>query len=65
MTQQNLDQDGILPYVQAKVTDERNASLCRPFTEEGVEKSLFTMGPNKAPGPDGYTAGFFFRPTGI
>ena len=36
-----------------------NEMLCRPFTPEEVEVALFKMGPNKAPGEDGFTAGFF------
>jgi hypothetical protein len=33
--------------------------LCRSFTTEEVEAALFQMSPNKAPGADGFTAGFF------
>ena len=36
-----------------------NEMLCRPFTLEEVEVALFQMGPNKAPGEDGFTAGSF------
>lgn len=36
-----------------------NKHLCKPFTSEEVEKALFRMKPNKSPGPNGFTAGFF------
>ena len=36
-----------------------NEMLCQPFTPEEVEVALFQMGPNKALGEDGFTAGFF------
>ena len=36
-----------------------NETLCRPFTAEEVEKDLFMAKPNKSPGPDGFTAGFY------
>jgi hypothetical protein len=36
-----------------------NDYLCAPFTATEVEKALFSMKPNKSPGPDGFTAGFY------
>jgi hypothetical protein len=39
--------------------DALRACLARPFLAEEVEKALFMMGANKAPGPDGFTAGFY------
>jgi hypothetical protein len=36
-----------------------NDELTKPFTAAEVEKALFMMGANKAPGPDSFTAGFF------
>jgi hypothetical protein len=33
--------------------------LERPYTVDEVEKALSQMGPCKAPGADGFTAGFF------
>jgi hypothetical protein len=36
-----------------------NEELQKPYTAEEVCKALFMMGANKAPGPDGLTAGFF------
>ena len=32
--------------------------LTWPFDDEEVERALFQMGPSKAPGADGFTAGF-------
>ena len=36
-----------------------NFDLTKPYTAEEVERALFMMDTNKAPGPDGFTAGFF------
>ena len=36
-----------------------NEALDRAFTAKEVENALFMMGVNKAPGPDGFKAGFF------
>lgn len=49
----------MLRYVPRKVTDDMNDFLCRPFTAVEAEKALFAMKPNKSPGPDGFTAGFY------
>ena len=42
-----------------------NEMLCQPFTPEEVEVALFQMGPNKALGEDGFTAGFFQKALGF
>ena len=36
-----------------------NDILDKPFTEQEVETALFQMAPEKAPGVDGFNAGFF------
>ena len=43
----------------AQVSDEENAFLIAPFTEEEVRKAVFQMEHNKAPGPDGFPAEFY------
>lgn len=42
-----------------KVSALMNESLVRPYTADGVRRAVFMMGANKAPGPDGLTAGFY------
>jgi len=59
--QANLELALICQYVPRKVTAAMAEVLEQAFTVEEVEKALFQMGPNKAPGPDGFTAGFFQR----
>jgi hypothetical protein len=49
----------ILDCVPEKVTDQMNDELTKPFTAAEVEKALFMMGANKAPGPNGFRAGFY------
>lgn len=60
-TKHNVNPDEVIRFVPSKVTDDMNQILCRPFSPTEVEKALFMMKPNKAPGPDGFTAGFFQR----
>jgi hypothetical protein len=38
--------------------------LEEPFTAEEVKAALFQMKPNKTPGEDGFTAGFFSEALG-
>jgi hypothetical protein len=59
--QADLEPVLICQYVPRKVTVAMAEVLEQAFTVEEVEKALFQMGPNKAPGPDGFTAGFFQR----
>lgn len=57
--QENLQSELICQHVPRKVTPDMCTMLERPFTEEEVEAALFQMAPNKAPGVDGFNAGFF------
>jgi hypothetical protein len=57
--QENTRPEEVVRCVPKKVTDEMNTFLCSPFTAKEVEKALFAMKPNKSPGPDGFTAGFY------
>ena len=43
----------------SQVSNEENAFLTAPFTEDEVRKAVFQMEHNKAPGPDGFTAEFY------
>ncbi|XP_022015014.1 uncharacterized protein LOC110914533 [Helianthus annuus] len=39
--------------------EDYNFRTLRPVTEEEVKKAMFSIGNDKAPGPDGFTAAFF------
>jgi hypothetical protein len=45
--------------VQEKVTDGMRDGLLADFTREEIHAALKSMPPQKAPGPDGYTADFY------
>jgi hypothetical protein len=59
IAQDVLQPQEILHHVPCKVTEEMNESLTWPFSANEVKKAIFMMGPNKASGPDGLTAGFY------
>ena len=42
-----------------QVSNEENAFLTSPFSEDEVKKAVFQMEHNKAPGPDGFPAEFY------
>lgn len=48
-----------LDGLHQKVTAADNDTLTRPFTFEEVKLAVFSMAPDKAPGPDGFNPAFF------
>ena len=41
------------------VSDDQARTLIRVFSNEEIKEALFSIGDDKAPGPDGYSAYFF------
>eukprot|EP00253_Pinus_taeda_P027605 PITA_27605 len=41
------------------VNEENNSNLMKPFTEEEISNVIWDMEPDKAPGPDGFSAHFY------
>jgi hypothetical protein len=48
-----------LKNIPALVTKEDNTTLLRPTNEEEINKIIWSMDPDKAPGPDGFTIHFY------
>jgi hypothetical protein len=57
--QEVIHVQAVTQCVPAKVTEDMNSNLCRIFEASEVEKALFSMGPSKAPGVDGFNAHFY------
>jgi exonuclease III len=51
--------EACISAINSKVTTVMNGNLTADFTREEVKNALDQMAPNKAPGPDGFTAGFY------
>lgn len=41
------------------LSDAHRDMLCRAVTREEIKAAVFSIGSDKAPGPDGFSAGFF------
>ena len=51
--------DAILSGIPQVITAQMNNKLTKPVSEMEVRKAVFSLHPNKAPGPDGMTPFFF------
>jgi len=51
--------DQFIDKIPCLITKEDNSKMLKPISEEEVHVVLFSMGPFKAPGPDGFPPIFF------
>ncbi|XP_028124116.1 uncharacterized protein LOC114321174 [Camellia sinensis] len=51
--------DHLLSTVQRVISEEMNASLTNPVSNDKIRSAAFQLGPLKAPGPDGFSGIFF------
>lgn len=47
--------------IQRRLTDEQRLLMIQPVTDAEIKDTLWNLNPKKAPGPDGYNAGFFHK----
>eukprot|EP00253_Pinus_taeda_P009219 PITA_09219 len=53
------DETDFLSVIPSLVSEEANASLTSPATEEEITNIVWSMDPDKAPGPDGFSIHFY------
>lgn len=58
-TATEVDWKEVVSYVPTSITRAKNDQLLSPVSVEDVKEALFQMNPDKAPGPDGMTPGFY------
>ncbi|OMO62153.1 reverse transcriptase [Corchorus capsularis] len=56
-----VDLESVVALMNSRVSPGMNKLLCRDFDEEEVRAAAYQMGPNKSPGPDGFTPFFYQR----
>ncbi|KAL2225604.1 UNVERIFIED_CONTAM: hypothetical protein Sindi_2948700, partial [Sesamum indicum] len=49
----------LIPWARHCITDEEASHLLLPFSPDDVKQAVFDIAEDKAPGPDGYSLGFF------
>ncbi|XP_019182124.1 PREDICTED: uncharacterized protein LOC109177267 [Ipomoea nil] len=58
-TSKGVDFGSNLDGFNATISLEDNQRLLRPFQSDDVREALFSMAPDKSPGPDGFSPAFF------
>lgn len=51
--------DEVLDCVKVRINVEKNQTLMEPFIAADVHDAIFSMHPNKSPGPDGMNPAFY------
>ena len=54
-----MDIEPYLVSLNKGISRDMNVDLLQDFSRDEISTALFQMGLDKAPGPDGFTAGFF------
>ncbi|KAL2252862.1 UNVERIFIED_CONTAM: hypothetical protein Sindi_0080900 [Sesamum indicum] len=54
-----VDIQYLRPWARHCITDEEASHLLLPFSPDDVKQPVFDIAEDKAPGPDGYSSGFF------
>ncbi|KAL2225785.1 UNVERIFIED_CONTAM: hypothetical protein Sindi_3018100 [Sesamum indicum] len=54
-----VDINYLRPWARHIITNEEASHLCLPFTPKDVKNAVFDISEDKAPGPNGYSSGFF------
>ncbi|KAK4388157.1 hypothetical protein Sango_2422300 [Sesamum angolense] len=58
-TDRAMDLRYLRPWARHIITDEEASLLIRPITKDDVKAAVFDIEEDRAPGPDGYSSGFF------
>ncbi|KAL2235696.1 UNVERIFIED_CONTAM: hypothetical protein Sindi_1301800 [Sesamum indicum] len=56
---ENVDIRYLRPWARHCITDEEASHLLLPVSSNNVKQAVFDIAEDKAPGPDGYSSGFF------
>ena len=54
-----VEYEEILQHTKRKIKKEQNKDMCKDLTEEEIVEAIWSLHPDKAPRPDGFTIAFF------
>jgi hypothetical protein len=57
--QQSSDTTPVIGVMRHSISDDDNNSLTTPFTKDEFRVAMFSMHPDKCPGPNGYSPGIY------
>ena len=57
--QNNSVRAPVIDAIESVITTDDNNFLTAPFQPQEFKDAMFSMHPNKCPGPDGFNPGFF------
>ncbi|KAG7543468.1 Reverse transcriptase domain [Arabidopsis thaliana x Arabidopsis arenosa] len=60
-TSQQTDLEELLSSIDTKVTTDMNKELLQPVSDQEIKKAVFSIGADRAPGFDGFTAAFYHQ----
>ncbi|KAL0295054.1 UNVERIFIED_CONTAM: hypothetical protein Sradi_6855200 [Sesamum radiatum] len=55
----SINCDFLQPHLKHILDTEEAAALVSPITHEEIKEAFYDISEDSAPGPDGYTSGFF------
>ncbi|KAL0283713.1 UNVERIFIED_CONTAM: hypothetical protein Sangu_2871600 [Sesamum angustifolium] len=57
--QRDINLNFLHPYLKHSLSTEEADTICAPIILTEIKEAAFNIAEDSAPGPDGYTAGFF------
>jgi len=58
-TEETAEYEEILQHTKKKIKKEQNKDMCKDLTEEEIVEAIWSLHPDKSPGPDGFTIAFY------
>ena len=54
-----LSQADLLSKIQSSITEDENKEMEKPISENEIIEAIWSLHPDKCPGPDGFTINFY------
>lgn len=57
--EETIEYENFLQHTQKKIREEQNVEMNKEISEEEVVAAIWSLHPDKAPGPNGFTIAFY------